>query len=153
MVKGVGNARGRGACHIDMLAAVVFEGGAEVKGAEAVLGPRSTGAGVYMGDTQLARRMNGVGVEAEGYAVKAVPSRDKGRCSGGGCPGAKMVECEFGSGEEEVPKVSRVCGMDRGKVRHQVILSSLNRTFSRVGSVVVRGSVGSSYLIQAEEST
>ena len=66
VVKGVDNAWGRGACHIDMLAAVVFEGGAEVKSAEAVLGPRSTGTGVYVCYTQLAGRMDGVGIEAEG---------------------------------------------------------------------------------------
>ena len=142
MVEGVRDTGGRGAGDIHMLAAVMFKGRAQIKCPQAMLGPGSTRVRADIGNTQLARGVDGVGIEVEREATEAVPSRDEGRRGGGWCPEAKVVECQLSSGEQEVPEVSRVGGVDRSKNRHDVVFSGLDSTFSSISSVIVRGGVG-----------
>ena len=64
-----------------------------------------------------------------------------------------MIECELSSGEQEVPEVSRVGGVDRSKNRHDVVFSGLDSTFSSVSSMVVRGGVGNIDVIELEQGS
>ena len=91
MVEGVSDTGGRGAGDIHMLAAVMFKGRAQIKCPEAMLGPGSTGAGVHVGDTKLARGVDGVGIEVEREATEAVSSRGAGGRSCRWCPGAQVI--------------------------------------------------------------
>ena len=72
-VNSVSDARGSSGCDTHMVAAVVVKGGAEVKGTNPVLGPRRSGRGPNVGDTQLASRVDGVGREIVTGGVKAFP--------------------------------------------------------------------------------
>ena len=120
---------------IDRGAAVVGEGGAEVKPSLAVGSPRGAVVGGVVGNDELAGRVEGVGGEVDGGAEKT----SVGGEGGVGKPGAKMVEGQLSVGEEEIPEARGEVDVDRGEDRSEVIFERADSTFSRVGAVVVGG--------------
>ena len=133
----VGDTEGGGLGNEDAVAAIVRQGGADVKGAGSVGGPRGACVGGFEGVAELAHGEDGVGVEIEGLAVEAV----MGGYGGVGAPGEKVVKGKLDCGEKLVPKVERKGDMGSGKGGDDVVFRRPDRALGKVGAVVVWGHV------------
>ena len=76
-------------------------------------------------------------LEVQGGAMEAMPSG----LGGVGGPGAEVVECQLGHGEDVVPFVRGESDMSRREGREKVIFSRADGALRTVGAVVVRGNV------------
>ena len=76
------------------------------------------------GYAQLAGRVNGVGFEVEGSTMEAMPSG----LGGVGGPGAEVVECQLGHGEDVVPLVGGGSDMSGREGREEVIFLPCGRS-------------------------
>ena len=120
---------------VDPVAPVVGEGGAYVKGALAVVGPRFPGVGGVERDDQLARGVDGVGVKVDGEVVYACPGGE----GGVGGVGSEVVEGEFGKGDEFVPLVGGKVGVGGGEDSNEVVLGGAYVPLRGKGSVDAGG--------------
>ena len=89
------------------------------------------------GYAQLAGRVNGVGFEVEGGTMEAMPSG----LGGVGGPGAEVVECQLGHGEDVVPLVGGESDMSGREGGEEVIFGRADGALRTVGAVVVGGNV------------
>ncbi len=94
MGKGEGDAFGAGGDNVNVVTAVVGEGGAKIVGAVPVRVRRKTVVGAVKRKTKLAGGMKGVGGEVVGQAVQTRPGRE-GRV---GAPRAHEVKGKFSVG-------------------------------------------------------
>ncbi len=94
MGKGEGEAFGAGGDNVNVVTAVVGEGGAKIVGAVPVRVPRKTVVGDVKRKTKLAGGMKGVGGEVVGKRVQTRPGRE-GRV---GAPRAHNIKGKFSVG-------------------------------------------------------
>ena len=88
-----------------------------------------------MGDHELPGRVNGVGGEAKGDAVEAMPRREGGI----GSPGQKGVKAELRLREQVRPAIGRKSKVTRRESGDEVVLGSADGPLCRKGAVILRG--------------
>ena len=88
-----------------------------------------------MGDHELPGRVDGVGGEAKGDAVEAMPRREGGI----GSPGQKGVKAELRLREQVRPAIGRKGKVARRESGDEVVLGSLDGPLCRKGAVILRG--------------
>ena len=88
-----------------------------------------------MGDHELPGRVNGVGGETKGDAVKAMPRREGGI----GSPGQKGVKTELRLREQVRPAIGGKGKVARRESGDEVVLGSLDGPLCREGAVILRG--------------
>ena len=90
-----------------------------------------------MGDHELPRRVDGVGGEAKGDAVEAMPRREGGVRS----EREKVVEGQFRLREQVRPAIGRESDVARREGGDKVIFGSAYCTLCRERTVILRGGV------------
>ncbi len=118
--KGEGDAFGAVEDNIDLVTAVVGEGGAKIVGEVPVGVPRKPVVGAVKRETQLAGGVKGVGGEVIGKMVKARPGREGGIRA----PRSHDVEGEFGVEKKAVPKVRGEVRVGGSESRDEVVFAS-----------------------------
>ena len=96
-----------------------------------------------------------MGIKIEFEVMEAVPGGN-GRCGwreGRRGPRAKVVECELGHGEEQMPEIRGKCIVSGGEDGEEVVFGGLCGTFSREGAVLIRGGEGDGDVVSLEEGT
>ena len=88
-----------------------------------------------MGDHELPGRVDGVGGEAKGDAVEAMPRREGGI----GSPGQKGVKTELRLREQVRPAIGGKSKVPRRESGDEVVLGSADGPLCRKGAVILRG--------------
>ena len=132
---------------MNMVTAVVVDGGAKVVTTQTVCGPRGTGVGVLVYHHQLPWGVYGMGKEIDGGVMDSMISRHRWFWG----IWAEVVKGEFDIREELIPKVEGKLGVNTGEGSNHVVLKSAYGAFSEVSTVVGRWGVLGGDVVSGEE--